>query len=106
MGSAWDGPASLGQACITCLRSVNGRTGPRRRRCCGAGPICLVTWSVAPTTRSARARCILARRSTASTAHEPWTIGTQVSSGCIRMRNEDVIDLYTRVKIGTKVVVM
>jgi lipoprotein-anchoring transpeptidase ErfK/SrfK len=28
-----------------------------------------------------------------------------VSSGCIRMRNEDVIDLYGRVKVGTKVVV-
>jgi len=39
-------------------------------------------------------------------SNEPWTIGTQVSSGCIRMRNEDVIDLYDRVKIGTKVVVI
>jgi lipoprotein-anchoring transpeptidase ErfK/SrfK len=39
-------------------------------------------------------------------SNEPWTIGTQVSSGCIRMRNEDVIDLYGRVKIGTKVVVL
>src|SRR5712691_8063684 len=38
-------------------------------------------------------------------SNEPWTIGTQVSSGCIRMRNEDVIDLYARVKVGTKVVV-
>ncbi len=38
-------------------------------------------------------------------SNEPWTIGTQVSSGCIRMRNEDVIDLYSRVKVGTKVVV-
>jgi len=38
-------------------------------------------------------------------SNEPWTIGTQVSSGCIRMRNEDVIDLYGRVKVGTKVVV-
>jgi lipoprotein-anchoring transpeptidase ErfK/SrfK len=36
----------------------------------------------------------------------PWTIGTNVSSGCIRMRNEDVIDLYERVTIGAKVVVM
>ena len=36
-------------------------------------------------------------------SNEPWTIGTQVSSGCIRMRNEDVIDLYDRVKVGTKV---
>ena len=30
----------------------------------------------------------------------PWTIGTNVSSGCIRMRNEDVIDLYGRVGVG------
>ena len=36
----------------------------------------------------------------------PWTIGSAVSSGCIRMRNEDVVDLYERVNIGTKVVVM
>jgi lipoprotein-anchoring transpeptidase ErfK/SrfK len=39
-------------------------------------------------------------------SNEPWTIGTQVSSGCIRMRNDDVIDLYERVKVGAKVVVM
>jgi lipoprotein-anchoring transpeptidase ErfK/SrfK len=39
-------------------------------------------------------------------SNEPWTIGTNVSSGCIRMRNEDVTDLYNRVKIGTKVVVL
>ncbi len=38
-------------------------------------------------------------------SNEPWTIGKNVSSGCIRMRNVDVIDLYGRVKIGTKVVV-
>ena len=36
----------------------------------------------------------------------PWTIGTAVSSGCIRMRNEDVVDLYDRVDVGTKVIVM
>jgi lipoprotein-anchoring transpeptidase ErfK/SrfK len=39
-------------------------------------------------------------------SNEPWTIGTQVSSGCIRMRNEDVIDLYGRVPVGAKVVVL
>ena len=39
-------------------------------------------------------------------SNEPWTIGTNVSSGCIRMRNEDVIDLYGRVNVGTKVVVL
>ncbi|MGH6682817.1 MAG: L,D-transpeptidase [Pseudolabrys sp.] len=39
-------------------------------------------------------------------SNEPWTIGHNVSSGCIRMRNVDVIDLYDRVKIGTKVEVL
>ena len=39
-------------------------------------------------------------------SNEPWTIGTNVSSGCIRMRNQDVIDLYGRVNVGAKVVVM
>ncbi len=39
-------------------------------------------------------------------SNEPWTIGQNVSSGCIRMRNEDVEDLYNRVKIGTKVVII
>jgi lipoprotein-anchoring transpeptidase ErfK/SrfK len=39
-------------------------------------------------------------------SNEPWTIGTNVSSGCIRMRNEDVMDLYERVRVGTKVVVI
>jgi lipoprotein-anchoring transpeptidase ErfK/SrfK len=39
-------------------------------------------------------------------SNEPWTIGQNVSSGCIRMRNADIIDLYERVKVGTKVVVL
>ena len=39
-------------------------------------------------------------------SNEPWTIGTAVSSGCIRMRNEDVVDLYERVKVGTRVIVI
>ncbi len=36
---------------------------------------------------------------------EPWTIGQAVSSGCIRLTNEDIIDLYDRVKVGSRVVV-
>ncbi len=36
----------------------------------------------------------------------PWTIGYAVSSGCIRMRNEDVVDLYDRVKMGARVTVI
>ena len=39
-------------------------------------------------------------------SNEPWTIGHNVSSGCIRLRNEDVIDLYDRVKVGATVVVL
>jgi lipoprotein-anchoring transpeptidase ErfK/SrfK len=39
-------------------------------------------------------------------SNEPWTIGHAVSSGCIRMRNEDVIELYNRVGAGTRVVVL
>jgi lipoprotein-anchoring transpeptidase ErfK/SrfK len=38
-------------------------------------------------------------------SNEPETIGQAVSSGCIRMTNNDVVDLYDRVKVGTKVVV-
>jgi lipoprotein-anchoring transpeptidase ErfK/SrfK len=38
--------------------------------------------------------------------NQPSTIGTFVSSGCIRLTNEDVQDLYTRVKVGTRVVVL
>ena len=37
--------------------------------------------------------------------NEPYTIGQNVSSGCIRMMNEDVEDLYDRVHVGTRVVV-
>jgi lipoprotein-anchoring transpeptidase ErfK/SrfK len=39
-------------------------------------------------------------------SNEPETIGQAVSSGCFRMTNEDVVDLYDRVPVGTKVVVL
>jgi lipoprotein-anchoring transpeptidase ErfK/SrfK len=38
--------------------------------------------------------------------NEPDSIGKAVSSGCIRMLNQDVIDLYTRVPIGAPVIVL
>jgi lipoprotein-anchoring transpeptidase ErfK/SrfK len=38
--------------------------------------------------------------------NEPWTIGHNVSAGCIRMTNEDITDLYDRALVGTKVVVL
>jgi lipoprotein-anchoring transpeptidase ErfK/SrfK len=39
-------------------------------------------------------------------SNEPQTIGQAVSSGCIRMTNDDVTDLYERVKVGAKVIVI
>ncbi|WP_420408337.1 L,D-transpeptidase [Hoeflea sp.] len=38
--------------------------------------------------------------------NQPWTIGRAVSSGCIRMRNEDVTELYERAQVGAKVIVI
>jgi lipoprotein-anchoring transpeptidase ErfK/SrfK len=38
-------------------------------------------------------------------SNEPETIGQAVSSGCIRMTNDDVVDLYERVRVGTRVIV-
>ncbi len=38
-------------------------------------------------------------------SNEPDTIGQAVSSGCIRMTNDDVTDLYSRVRVGTEVIV-
>jgi lipoprotein-anchoring transpeptidase ErfK/SrfK len=37
---------------------------------------------------------------------QPWSIGTDASSGCIRMFNEDAIDLYQRIPVGTAVAVL
>jgi lipoprotein-anchoring transpeptidase ErfK/SrfK len=38
--------------------------------------------------------------------NEPWTIGQNVSSGCIRLTNDDIADLYNRTPVGTKVLVL
>ena len=37
---------------------------------------------------------------------EPWSIGKKVSSGCIRLFNQDIVDLYNRVAVGSRVVVL
>jgi lipoprotein-anchoring transpeptidase ErfK/SrfK len=37
---------------------------------------------------------------------EPWSIGHNVSSGCIRLLNEEIIDLYGRAPVGTRVLVL
>jgi lipoprotein-anchoring transpeptidase ErfK/SrfK len=54
----------------------------------------------------ARALYIGAREYRIHGSNEPWTIGHAVSSGCIRLTNQDVIDLYDRVPVGTRVVVL
>ena len=38
--------------------------------------------------------------------NEPWLIGSAVSNGCIRLTNDDIIDLYDRTPVGTKVLVI
>lgn len=38
--------------------------------------------------------------------NKPWTIGLNVSSGCVRMNNDDIADLYERVSVGAKVIVL
>ena len=94
----------LGRESRKFRRCASGRIGGRRTTCSSAGPICRATCRAVRKIRSAHARIYLG--STLYRIHgsnEPWTIGTQVSSGCIRLRNEDVIDLYGRVKVGTKV---
>ncbi len=37
---------------------------------------------------------------------QPWTIGSPASNGCFRMTNDDILDLYDRVGMGAKVVVL
>ncbi len=54
----------------------------------------------------ARALYIGARIYRIHGSNEPWTIGQAVSSGCIRLTNNDIIDLYNRVEVGAKVVVL
>jgi lipoprotein-anchoring transpeptidase ErfK/SrfK len=96
-GRQADSPAKEGMAGVD----------TRRRKCWRGAPTCRGTWKAARRTRSAHARLYLG--SSLYRIHgsnEPWTIGTNVSSGCIRMRNEDVIDLYGRVNVGAKVVVI
>jgi hypothetical protein len=87
-------------------QSANGPIGPRRRKCSHAAPTCRDSCRAASIIHSARALYLGSSLYRIDGSNEPWTIGTNVSSGCVRMRNEDVTDLYGRVKIGTKVIVI
>ena len=71
-----------------------------------ASPICRASWPAARAIRWARAHFILAAQSTGCTAPTSRRPSAQsVSSGCFRLVNGDIIDLYDRVPVGTKVVV-
>ncbi|VFU11107.1 protein of unknown function [Methylocella tundrae] len=87
----------------------NGHAGLRQRKCCSAGRTFLNRWTAALNPLGARALYLFqGNKDTLFRIHgtnEPDTIGKAVSSGCIRMMNADVIDLYQRVGVGTRVVV-
>ena len=102
-GFSWKGMASVGRKGVwpaLVAHQDDGRIKPELPP----------TVKRASTTRSA-----LAPSTSIRTAHdtlfrihgtnEPWSIGEQVSSGCVRMLNEDVADLYDRVPVGTTVYV-
>jgi lipoprotein-anchoring transpeptidase ErfK/SrfK len=65
-----------------------------------------VSWQGARVTRSARALYLGNTLYRIHGTNQPWTIGQTVSSGCIRLLNEDIEDLYGRVQVGTRVVVL
>ena len=69
-------------------------------------PYCRARWQPARPTRSARALYLGKTAYRIHGTNQPSTIGTFVSSGCIRLTNEDVIDLYHRIRVGTRVVVL
>jgi lipoprotein-anchoring transpeptidase ErfK/SrfK len=98
-------PGSPGPARTTSRRSASGRIDPPpemlKRR-----PDLPRHMAGGPDNRSARAPCISALALSHPRLERALTIGQAVSSGCIRMRNEDVIDLYEKIKVGTKVVVI
>jgi len=107
MALALAGQASYGPASRLSPRSGNGRTSGRLRKCSSGGPD-LPRFMPGGIDNPLGARALYLGSSLYRIhgSNEPWTIGTNVSSGCIRMRNEDVTDLYQRVKVGTKVVVI
>src|SRR4030095_10915203 len=53
----------------------------------------------------ARALCLGSSMYRIHGTDAPWTIGSAVSKGCIRMYNQDVLDLYPRASVGAKVIV-
>ena len=103
--SASDATASPGRGQDRSPPSANGPTG-RRRQHAATPPRPAALYGRRPGQSARRSRAL--SRLTLYRIHgsnEPHTIGQAVSSGCFRMTNEDVVDLYSRVRVGTKVIV-
>ena len=99
--------ASLGREQRRSAASANGRTGAHRRKCSrGVPELPRYMAGGMENPLGARALYLGSSEYRIHGSNEPDTIGAAVSSGCIRMTNRDVIDLYDRVKVGTKVVVL
>ena len=76
---------------------------PARARSCHRG--CVERWSItSPRNNPLGARSLYLGDTLYRIhgTHQPSTIGSFVSSGCIRLTNEDITDLYSRVKVGTR----
>jgi len=83
-----------------------GPTGFRQQKCSPGARTSRVLCEVASTIPWGREPCTLDQHFIEFTAsNEPETIGQAVSSGCFRMTNDDVIDLYNRVSVGATVIV-
>ena len=104
-----------GQASRPFMTRRNGRIGFRLRTFCSASLKSDSIWSSCKTAaactadltiRSAPERCNADTLYRIHGTNEPDSIGQNASSGCIRMRNEAVVDLYNRTPIGTKVIVL
>ena len=85
----------------------NGRTGARRRKCSSASLICRKHMKGGPgNPLGARALYIGSTIYRIHGTHDPDSVGEADSSGCIRLNNDDIIDLYGRVQVGAKVIVV
>src|SRR5215831_11381308 len=104
-GSGSAATVSAGRVPTASRQRGNGRAGRRQGKCWRGGRTCRITCQAVSKIRLARALYLGSTLYRIHGSNEPQTIGTAVSSGCFRMTNEDVVDLYNRVRIGAVVVV-
>ncbi len=99
--------ASSGAALTASPRSGNGQAGRHQLKCVSANqnyPAFMPGGLNNPL--GARALYIGSTLYRLHGTTQPWSIGRKVSSGCIRLTNDDIIDLYQRASIGAKVIVI